>query len=768
MTTKFGGVPDQRSGFTTMVDGAVIDDAIWGGAVVNVSQDAVQEFTVFRHQFDAQYGSALNAVVNVASKSGSNRLTGTAFYFGRDQRLAARNAFATTKQPFDQQRIGGSIGGAIVPNRTHFFSAYEYNNVDRTKILALPPSNPFAARENGTWPAGTSDQMTSTKVNHRINDSHSFFVRYLYDNQYLLRNRGGSESNEGDEFNKTHSLVGQEDWIVSQDMVNTLNVHYLRQKLGLTPYTDTVTISRPSITTGSQSNAPQFFPREHLTLSNVLYLNKARHSIKVGGSLIWFSGIHESFWDDQGTFSFSTDAPFDAADSRTWPFRFTIQQPAVWQFRSKEIAAFVQDDWRLLNNVRLNLGVRYDLNTNVRQNEFYQGLLDDPRYAGLDRFISRDRGTDSDNIQPRIGLTWDVKGTGNVVARSGFGVYTSRNRPWWQMTSQDLSKSARVLIDDPQRLRFFPDISAVLGGQSIEAIAAQLGRPLLLIADDFELPSSMNTTVGVGWRLNPVTSLDVDYTHDYGYDMNGSTDVNLPPSGRISATNPRPVPNFTQAGVIASYTKSWYDALELQLRTRVRGANSLQVSYALSRSYQDGVEFYSTYRGTERTPQEQGYMSNDTRHNLSVAVSTMLPWQINLSGIFQGLSGSPRSVSAGVDLDGDGNANGDRPVGLPPRVGRGDVGRELQIINDYRRSINLPEIDPALLKLDPNIRLSLRSTKAFSIGTRQRAEVFLEAYNVTNYVSRTGGTGNLNSRAMFIRTGARDARQIQWGVRYVF
>jgi hypothetical protein len=555
---------------------------------------------------------------------------------------------------------------------------------------------------------------------------------------------------------------------MSQNMVNTFNVHYLWQELGLTPYSDDVTIVRPSITTGSQSNAPQFFPRQTVTFSDALYLNLASHAVRLGGNLILFSGTHRSFWDDQGTFNFSTDASFDSADPRTWPFRFTMQEPAVWRYKSTEISVFAQDDWRIGDRVRLNLGVRYDLNNNVRQNEFYQTLLDDPRYAGLDRFISRDRGTDTNNIQPRLGFTWDVRGSGSVVVRSGFGIYTSRNRPWWQMTSQDLSKSNRVLIDDPQRLRLYPDINAVLGGQSISAIAAQVGRPVLLIADDFELPSSMNTTAGVGLQLNATTALDVDFVHDYGYNMNGSTDLNLPASGRISATNPRPVASFTQVGAISSFGKSWYDALELQLRTRVRGANSVQVSYALSRSYQDAVEFYSTYRGTERTPQERGYMSNDTRHNLSVAISTMLPWQISISGIFQGISGSPRSVTAGVDLDGDGNASGDRPRGLPPRVGRGDVDEELRIINEYRRSINLPELDPALMRLDPNIRLGLRVTKGFTLGGSHSVQVFLEGYNITNYVSRMGGTGNLNSPAMFIRTGARDPRQLQWGLRYEF
>ena len=54
-TTRFGGMADQRSGFTTLVDGGDVDDAQWGSPVINLTQEAVQEFKVFRHQFDAQY-----------------------------------------------------------------------------------------------------------------------------------------------------------------------------------------------------------------------------------------------------------------------------------------------------------------------------------------------------------------------------------------------------------------------------------------------------------------------------------------------------------------------------------------------------------------------------------------------------------------------------------------------------------------------------------------------------------------------------------------
>src|SRR5438093_604133 len=70
--TKFAGVADQRNGFTTVIDGGAVDDTIWGSTVMNFTQEAVQEFKVYRNQFDAEYGGALAAVVSVVSKAGAN------------------------------------------------------------------------------------------------------------------------------------------------------------------------------------------------------------------------------------------------------------------------------------------------------------------------------------------------------------------------------------------------------------------------------------------------------------------------------------------------------------------------------------------------------------------------------------------------------------------------------------------------------------------------------------------------------------------------
>jgi outer membrane receptor protein involved in Fe transport len=776
--TKFGGVADQRNGYTTLVDGGSVDDTDWGSPTINVTQDAVQEFKVFRNQFDAQYGNALSAVVTVVTKSGTNQVGGSAFYFGRDNKANAKNFFATTKPPFNQTRLGGTVGGPIVQNRTHFFAAMEHLKVNATSIVSLPASNPFSTLENGVYPIPSRDDMGHIKINHRASDSHSLIVRYAYNNQSI----GGPHqpprqldgltltTNSTDDKIRAHSLVGEHNWVLGSKTVNTVRFHLLKDFLATVPDGDGLGITRPSFTWGQNNIAPQYFDRNTETLSDTMYANLSSHDLKFGGELSRVVFPFEAHFNEKGRFAFNTDAPFNANDSRTWPFSLTIQNPGFYRYQTYTAGFFVQDDWRVASHVRINAGVRYDLDTNMRLNSFFEPLIDDPRFPGIDRFISRNRGNDYDNVQPRVGATWDPTGTGKLVVRGGWGVYVTRNRPWFDATVQDMTTGGAVIIQDPQQLRLFPDVNAVLGGRSLDAYLSQGGvRQVLMISDDFGLPRSYNSSGGVGWQINNVTALDIDYIHDLGRDQLGVTDRNLPASGPITAANPRPVANFSRVTMIENYTNSSYDAIETQLRTRVRGANNLQVSYTFSRSWLDGVDFYSTVRGTQRTPQESGYNTTDTRHNLTVSASATLPWDFQLSGIAKFVSGFPIGrISAGVDLDGDGNTSGDRPSGLPPRLGRGDVAEELRLTNEFRRSLNLAPIDESLLRLNMTRMVDLRVTRSVTLGGRRRMELFLEAFNIPNFVDLMGGNTNMNVPAFLVPTSARDARQIQWGARYVF
>ncbi len=114
ISTAFGGT-NVRSMYSMQIDGGVMDHPIYGFAIVNVSQDAVQEFRVLRNQFDTEYSRAGTAVVNVVTRSGTNDLSGRVSYFGRDRRPQRQERLrhhqaAVRRQPL--QRGGRRPDGA--------------------------------------------------------------------------------------------------------------------------------------------------------------------------------------------------------------------------------------------------------------------------------------------------------------------------------------------------------------------------------------------------------------------------------------------------------------------------------------------------------------------------------------------------------------------------------------------------------------------------------------------------------------------------------
>ena len=276
---------------------------------------------------------------------------------------------------------------------------------------------------------------------------------------------------------------------------------------------------------------------------DTLFITRTRHDLKMGGQFSWGSDGVDGHFGENGQFTFTSDAFFDANNPATWPFSFSQRLPGVTSYTENYIASFVQDTWTIHPRVRLNLGLRYDLNTDSRNNAFYMDFLNLPQNAGLDRFVSKgNRGTDTNNIQPRTGVVWDVRGDGTLVGRSGWGRYITRDKPWIQVSNENGLTGNLVTILDPNLLKLFPDVNAVLGGRPLSQFGAAAGRQANLIGDTFEMPQMTTTTVGVGWELTSTTSLDADYVHAYGNKQQGSTDRNLPPTGAVSASNPRPVP----------------------------------------------------------------------------------------------------------------------------------------------------------------------------------------------------------------------------------
>jgi hypothetical protein len=765
IATSFGGT-NVRSMYSMQIDGGVMDHPIYGFAIVNVSQDAVQEFRVLRNQFDSEYSRAGTAVVNVVTRSGTNDLTGRVSYFGRTDSLNAKNAFATTKPPFDSNRFSAAAGGPLVRNKAFLFGTVEYNRQNSVRIIALPDANPFAGDYNGVYDNGSRAKMVQAKADYNANTRHALSVRYLYDNDDIIEDYELAENTALD----FQDVSASWNWTLGQSVLNNATVQYMDQDTQRFQTTTETQVIRPSFTSGRSPNLPQGFPRQRYTFNDTFFWSTGRHATKFGVRMAMEDLDYLADYYGAGVWQFNTDRDFNQADRTTWPLRFTLGSgPATRNYQNIEWGFFAQDDLRL-GNLTLNLGLRYDFDSNLRSPDLIGDLLADPQFAGLENMVTADRGNDLNNLQPRLGFAWDVRGDGGTVVRGGLGLYSGRNRPWFNIRGDVVSNQFTAEVTDPNLLQFYPDQTAVLGGRTLEDyIRTAGGRAIYLPGDDLRLPYVVSATVGIAKMLPGDTSLEIDFIHQDQRDLQTGRDANLPAVGPI-ASNPRPYPQFSSVTLINSLTNSKYDALQAQLRRRYRGTN-WQVSYTFAKAISDNTndnastntDPWNTFGNDDR-----GLDENDRRHAFSLSVIAPLPWGIQVATIVSLRNGNPWDVTAGVDLDRDGN-NQDRPAGLVKNSGGREDEGNLAIINAFRQSRNLSPISMEQLARTSGDRVvDLRGSKQFVLSSRLRLDVFLEAYNLLNTVNYENPSGAITSGSFAAYTTARDARQIQWGARIQF
>jgi hypothetical protein len=134
---SFGG--NNGRGNLVAVDGGSTN-TVSGGVEATIAQEGVQEFQVLRNSYNAEFGGSSGGIVNIVSKSGSNRYHGSVFGLFRDERFDARYAFdfnPNSKSPFSRQQFGGSLGGPIKADRTFFFTSLERFTQDETTFVNL-------------------------------------------------------------------------------------------------------------------------------------------------------------------------------------------------------------------------------------------------------------------------------------------------------------------------------------------------------------------------------------------------------------------------------------------------------------------------------------------------------------------------------------------------------------------------------------------------------------------------------------------------------
>lgn len=632
------------------IDGASSDNTFFGQASGRTgsgrapsqfSVDTVKEFQVNQNGFSAEFGRAAGAVINVVTKSGTNKFRGSAFEYFRDESLNAKNPSFTPARPkpFGQiNQFGGTLGGPIVKDRAFFFGAYEGqrsdlpNPVILNSITTAPPAvQALIGPKVASYDISRQQDTYLLKADFTINERNQLWVRFNQQNftGTNLENSGtlSAEEHTGNSNVTTTSVTGNWTATISPKWFNEFRLQYSRDKEpGLAnSNTPELTVSTPDGTFNIGRN--NFSPRE-TTIKRFQIINNQTfiagdHTIKYGVDLLFdqifnfFPGLFG------GSYSFSSYAQLNSyltGVPNTFPTTYRQSFAGAGTTGgethpdNKEYGFFVQDDWRVSPKFTLNLGLRYD----------YQKIAKPPitnsntiTIQDPNSFLTRTSGTlldfgydtgfrpsDKNNFAPRIGASYAFNE--KTVLRGGYGIYYGRTPAILTGTAHSqngiqvvaLSISCSAVNACPT----YPNVFT-----SPPAGAARAAVNLYLFDKDYQQPFTHQARVQFEREVFKGTTFSVQYTMFKGQDLTRTRNVNLfapvPVTvggltfmrfvterekfgDAVTTSNARlrPIRDFDRISLFQSSAKSLYHGLTFEFNRRLANRWQFNTSYTISKA----------------------------------------------------------------------------------------------------------------------------------------------------------------------------------------
>jgi hypothetical protein len=281
-----------------------------------------------------------------------------------------------------------------------------------------------------------------------------------------------------------------------------------------------------------------------------------------------------------------------------------------------------------------------------------------------------------------------------------------------------------------------------------------------VIADHPKAPQTQSVSLGVQREIRAGLSVSADGVYSRGKNQFNNRDLNYPPSPGA----PRPDPTIGRIIMFGMEGNSWSQAFLSSVQYRRGSGPQVGVSYTLSKALRD-VEDFQYFAQNELDPAaDKGPASNDRRHQLVVNFNWNLPGGFQLAGLASTRSGLPWNVTTGVDSNLDTQIN-DRPDLAVP--GGDPLDKATYNANFTRRVGNLPRN----YNRGPNyFSFDARLSKHFNLP-HLRAELFAEAFNMTNYVNLGSPNGNLRATTFGQSTALQNGaapRRIELGFRINF
>ena len=742
---------------TFMVDGVSNQEVKAGEPRQDFPQDGIREFKVNVSQSKAEFGGGTGGLIAIATRGGTNQLSGGAFWQFRDKSLNALNKFEQEivdgggdKPDFRRNQFGFSLGGAIAQDKAHFFVAVD--RVETSESIIVNTGEPqFYSSVEGVFPNDQYRRLFFIRADAQMGTNQSLFVRWGHEADHRDReNSGGTRaaSNGRTVEQRRHSLVVGHTWLVSNTSLNEIRFQWAPFSflLGL-PGVSSVPNERgnfdpsaerfqgatqqfnfPSLRWGS---ATSFVQNETWwEFRDTFSLDRGDHAIKFGGAYLKIPTPEDAI-ANPGTWTFGSDQFFDPDDAAVVanlqnPIRFTARFPSiVRELPNQWIQFFVQDDWRIRENVTLNLGLRYDnqyrafnQDINATDARFDPPLTENGLASGVPLIDPPSRG-DNNNFQPRMGVAWDVGNDGRSVVRGAYGRYYRYH--WNGLFAGERSnlRQDNIRINNPA----YPD---PFQGRDPVEFASTAPPNIVLIDDNLVNPLADAFNVGLSRELTPDLALHVDglYTRNEKEPKRVLTNLADP------VTGVRPLPAWADIEIDESVGTAKYKALLARLEKRYSNNYNFLISYTLAKVDNDhnvaGVSTRAVTTDSTNPDQDFGPSNSDRRHTIVMSGAVTLGWDITLAGVWTYRTAMPFNALANADVNGDGLTD-DYVPGTTRN--QGNRGLDLGAVNDWRALNGLGPIAASQIENNRFNGLDFRIGKAIRFGDTHRVDIAFQVFN---------------------------------------
>jgi hypothetical protein len=608
---------------------------------------SIREIRVNQNPFSSEYDKLGYGRVEIFTKPGTDKLHGQVFFSGNSSAFNSRNPFEIPQEgvplpDYHSTQFSGNIGGPLSKKASFFFNL-EQRNIEDLSIVSATVLDP----EFNIVPFSASVANPQTRTNlsprldYQLTPNNTLTARYQYFRDSETGNNVGQFNLAEigtNTLNTEHTLQVTDTQIIGAHIINEVRFQYVHEGDDSIPVNTSPTVSVGAAFTGNGSGGGNITDTQNrYELQNTVYMNYGKHAWKFGGRLRSTRDTNVTNANYNGQFFFNSINDYQTTIQQL-NNGLTIAQirqqfgvgPAFFTETAGKASAevtlvdaglFVQDDWKLQQNVTASFGLRFET-----QNNF----------------------SDKVDFAPRLGIAWGIGGSAKkapkMVLRAGFGIFYDRFS--YNLVLQENRYGGLNLVNNQVKfqvlnpdfyLNDIPPVAQLPPGTTAPAIYQ--------INSDLHAPYTIQTGVTLERQVTKSANIAVTYLNSRGVHQFFTNNLNpFDP-----ATGERP--SGLDENVFQYQSEGTFKQNQLIVNGSIRMGTKLSLFgyYTFNRVNSNTSGAGSFPSNPFDLQQDYGRASFDIRHRLFMGGTIGLPHGFRISPFLIASSGIPFNITTGDD-----------------------------------------------------------------------------------------------------------------------